>query len=118
MSIQKLIVLAALLWLTGWPMLLHAEIIRISVAENGSESNADSYQARLSDNGSIVVYRSNADNLVANDTNDWPDIFLRDVTAGSSERISLAPGGSQLTQTTARHRPFRPMDNGSCMKAG
>ena len=97
MSIQKLIVLAALLWLTGWPMLLHAEIIRISVAENGSESNADSYQARLSDNGSIVVYRSNADNLVANDTNDWPDIFLRDVTAGSSERISLAPGGSQLT---------------------
>lgn len=73
----------------------HAQLERISIASDGSQGDADSYTAQLSDDGSVVVFRSNAENLVANDTNDWSDIFVRDLGAGTTEIASLSPDGSQ-----------------------
>ncbi|MEE4296471.1 MAG: hypothetical protein V2J20_07645, partial [Wenzhouxiangella sp.] len=53
-----------------------AQIQRISVANDGTQSDQGSYQAVVSDDGSVIAFRSNASNLVASDTNGWPDIFL------------------------------------------
>ena len=83
--------------LMGWPCLSMGQTIRISVAIDGTEANADSYQARVSDDGSVIAYRSNANNLVANDTNGWSDIFVRDLIADSVEIASLQPDGNERT---------------------
>ena len=72
-----------------------AQVERVSSGSDGSEANADSYEAAISDDGSVVAFRSNASNLVADDTNDWTDVFLRNVTAGTTIRVSLQPDGSE-----------------------
>ena len=72
-----------------------AQVERISLATDGTQADKGSYQAVVSDDGSVIAYRSNATNLVETDTNEWSDIFLRDLTAGTTERISLTPRGDQ-----------------------
>lgn len=72
-----------------------AQVERISVADDGSQANADSYQAAISDDGSIVAFRSNASNLVPGDTNRWSDIFVRDLGTGTTVIASRQPGGSE-----------------------
>lgn len=74
---------------------ISAQIERISLADDGSQANADSYEGAVSDDGNIVAFRSNAANLVADDTNDWTDVFVRDLTAGTTIRVSLQPDGSE-----------------------
>ena len=74
---------------------LQAQVERISLADDGSEANAGSYQPALSGDGSVVAFRSNADNLDAGDTNAQSDIFVRDLGAGTTRRVSLQPDGSQ-----------------------
>ncbi|MGK7296956.1 MAG: TolB family protein [Candidatus Wenzhouxiangella sp. M2_3B_020] len=85
-----LLALAAAACSTG-----NAQIERISVADDEAQANADSYQASISDDGSVVAFRSNADNLITGDTNDWTDVFLRDMDTGTTARISLQPDGSE-----------------------
>lgn len=74
-----------------------AQIERVSVASDGSQADNGSYQAVISDDGSVIAFRSSATNLIAGDTNAWPDIFLRDLVAGTTERISLTTGGGQVS---------------------
>jgi Tol biopolymer transport system component len=59
------------------------------------ESNAASSEPRISGDGSQVVFRSLANNLVAGDNNGVEDIFLYDVGMAAVERVSLAHNGSQ-----------------------
>ncbi len=80
----------------------NAQIIRISTADDGSQANRDSYRAAISDDGSVIAFQSNADNLVAGDGNGWTDIFVRDLGAGATERVSLAPDGSESPSFSKR----------------
>jgi len=73
-----------------------AQIERVSLADDGSQADLDSYEAAVSDDGSIVAFRSSATNLVALDENDWGDIFVRDLSAGTTEMVSLRPDGEQF----------------------
>ena len=72
-----------------------AQVERISLADDGSQANAGSYRAAISDDGSVIAFQSNADNLVAADNNGWVDVFVRDLGAGSIEIASLQPDGSE-----------------------
>jgi Tol biopolymer transport system component len=72
-----------------------AQVERVSVAGDESQANADSYDAAVSDDGSVVAFRSNADNLITSDTNDWTDVFLRDFGARTTIRASIQPDGSE-----------------------
>ena len=74
-----------------------AQVERISVDSAGTQASGDSYQASVSDDGSVIAFRSNADNLVAADTNEWPDIFVRDLNNVTTERVSLTAAGTQST---------------------
>ena len=49
---------------------------RISVSDLGDEGNANSFQAVLSGDGSLVSFESFANNLIPGDTNGVPDIFI------------------------------------------
>ena len=72
-----------------------AQVERISLADDGSQANAGSYRAAISDDGSVIAFQSNADNLMAGDTNGWVDVFVRDLGAASTEIASLQPDGSE-----------------------
>ncbi len=71
---------------------------RVSVASNGSQGDRDSVlgvRQAVSDDGRFVAFSSLASNLVPGDTNSRMDIFIRDRAAGTTERVSVASGGSQ-----------------------
>jgi Tol biopolymer transport system component len=71
------------------------QILRASVASNGDEADGDSQLPTISADGSAVVFRSTASNLVTDDTNGDADIFLRQLGSGITERVSLAVDGSE-----------------------
>ena len=73
---------------------------RISVDSNEAQANGTSEQAVLSDNARYVAYRSNATNLVSGDSNNIGDVFVRDRTAGTTERASLRNDGGQANDAS------------------
>jgi archaellum component FlaF (FlaF/FlaG flagellin family) len=77
-------------------------VVRVSVATDGSQANGFSFSPAISANGRYVAFTSDADNLVPGDTNQFPDIFVRDTCFGapagcvaSTERVSLNNDGTQ-----------------------
>lgn len=70
---------------------------RISVGPRNLQSSdfGVSSTASVSASGRYVAFESAADNLVAGDTNDNSDVFLRDRKAGTTRRMSLGPRGVQ-----------------------
>src|SRR5699024_6177929 len=50
----------------------------------------------ISADGRYVAFTSYADNLAGNDTNDTSDVFVRDRTAHTTTRVSLANDGTEL----------------------
>jgi len=54
---------------------------------------ADSYQPAISGNGRFVAFASSATNLVASDTNNAIDIFIRDLAAGTITLASRTASG-------------------------
>jgi hypothetical protein len=55
-----------------------AQVTRVSVSTAGVEGNNASWAPSISQTGRYVVFASVATNLVAGDTNDMSDVFLRD----------------------------------------
>lgn len=70
---------------------------RVSVTDAGAEGNGDSYDPAISADGLFVAFTSAADNLVpaGGDTNAATDVFVRDCAAGTTERVSVATGGTE-----------------------
>ncbi len=69
--------------------------LRVSVASNGTEGNNDSRHPSISGDGRFVVFQSAASNLVEGDTNGVDDIFLHDLKAGVTQRISVSSNGTE-----------------------
>ena len=68
---------------------------RLSVSSSGAQANGESLYPAITPDGRFVSFTSLASNLVAGDTNNAGDIFVRDRLAGTTERVSLATGGSE-----------------------
>lgn len=73
-------------------------MVRASVDSNEVEANNDSFNPSISADGTKVAFESDASNLVASDTNGSTDIFVRDVTAGTTSRVSIRSNGVQQIQ--------------------
>ncbi|MDP9388754.1 MAG: hypothetical protein M3Q48_12775, partial [Actinomycetota bacterium] len=75
--------------------------IRASVSSTGAQANnvlgGGSQSAAISADGRFVAFDSRATNLVAGDTNGAPDVFVRDLTAATTMRVSVEAGGAQAT---------------------
>jgi RHS repeat-associated protein len=69
-----------------------------SVGLSGTSGNGRSRNPRISSNGRYVVFDSAASNLVPGDTTNIPNIFVRDLVAGTTRRASAAPDGSQANR--------------------
>src|SRR5205809_5350390 len=74
---------------------------RVSVASDGAEGNGSSgllsfaFPPALSADGRFVAFVSFATNLVAGDTNGATDVFVHDRQTDTTERVSVASGGTQ-----------------------
>src|SRR5262249_45608679 len=63
---------------------------------SGGEADAGSDGLpAISFDGSIVAFRSAADDLVANDTNGTVDCFVHDRTTGATTRVSVTSAGAE-----------------------
>jgi len=72
------------------------KLTMVSSAADSTPGNAASYGSpSLSANGRFVAFRSDASNLVPNDTNKVSDVFIKDVQTGAIERASTAADGTQ-----------------------
>jgi len=69
----------------------------LSVAANGDASNGHSSDPRISADGRFVVFSSAATNLVPGDTNGVLDVFLRDLAARTTTRLSVTSTGAEAT---------------------
>jgi len=69
--------------------------IRVSVDSAGAEANGGSFNPSMSPDGRYVVFRSSATNLVAGDTNGVDDVFIRDITGGTTTRVSVDSAGAE-----------------------
>jgi Tol biopolymer transport system component len=70
---------------------------RVSIGAAAVQANGASNGGAVSDDGRFVAFTSSASNLVANDTNAAPDVFVRDRQTGVTTRMSVTDGGSQAT---------------------
>ncbi len=68
---------------------------RVSLAADGSEGNAESGLPSISADGRFVAFASAASNLVADDTNNKMDVFVRDIGLQQTWRVSVASDGSE-----------------------
>lgn len=71
------------------------QMLLASVGFGGQPANGSSYQPVISGNGRFVAFASTASNLVADDTNNVPDVFEYDLLTGKTLRISVANGSVQ-----------------------
>jgi hypothetical protein len=65
-------------------------IERVSVNNNGVQGNLDSSSPAISGDGRYVSFMADANNFVANDTNNVRDIFVYDRQTDSIKRVSVA----------------------------
>ena len=69
-----------------------------ATVENGLQPvDGWSWPGEISNDGCKVAFESEASNLVADDTNSMADIFVRDVCAETTTRVSVASDGAQAT---------------------
>lgn len=75
--------------------------IRTSVSSNETESNGHSSTASVSSDGRIVIFASQASNLVDGDTNSAEDVLMRDTLQGTTTRVSVSTNGAQANDSSA-----------------
>lgn len=68
---------------------------RVSISTDGTQANLNSFSPAISANGRYVAFASFASNLVAGDSNQLADVFVRDRVAHVTTRVSVGPGGAQ-----------------------
>jgi Tol biopolymer transport system component len=83
--------------------LVTGQIFFVSVSSDevsGNDSSSLTDSLAISADGRFIAFESNATNLVPGDTNGESDLFLRDMVAGTTTRISVSSNGSQVPANT------------------
>ncbi|MGI5341845.1 hypothetical protein ACQEVS_32800 [Streptomyces sp. CA-181903] len=101
------LVLAAAALMAGAALPSHAEprgdgLVQVDLGLDGAQPDNWSEARGLSADGRYAVFTSMASNLVQGDTNRLYDVFVRDLRAGRTERVSLADDGTQLNGSTSQ----------------
>ncbi len=69
---------------------------RVSVTDDEQEAHGDSFAAAVSGSGRYVAFVSYAANLVDDDGNSYPDVFVRDRVDGRTLRVNVSDGGNEV----------------------
>ncbi len=83
---------------------------RVSVDANGGQLNGPSISPSYSADGRYLVFLSYASNLVPNDTNGQPDVFVRDRVTGRSERVNVSSSGVPTGKNAFTENPLISAD--------
>lgn len=67
----------------------------VSVSTTGGGANRDCTPQSITPDGRFVGFSTIASNLVAGDTNNAADAFVRDMLLGTTERVSVTTSGAQ-----------------------
>jgi len=86
----------------------------VSVARGNQGANGASDNPVVSEDGSKVAFVSAASNLVADDRNDRPDVFVRDLERGETFRLSVGAGGIEANEESGAFGVAMSSD-GSCV---
>jgi Tol biopolymer transport system component len=85
-------------------------LITVNTSGTGG-GDRDSGYPSISANGRFVLFASDARDLIANDTNDVSDVFLRDLVAGTTTLISVnTNGGVPRLSSFGSTRPIMTPD--------
>jgi Tol biopolymer transport system component len=68
---------------------------RVSVSTEGTEGDAGSYWPAISAGGRFVTFYADASNLVGDDTNGYPDVFVRNRDNDRTSRVSVSAAGTE-----------------------
>ena len=74
-------------------------LVSVNMAGNGG-GNGDSFPTGISTNGQFALFESSASDLVAGDTNNASDIFVRDVVNGLTTLVSVSTNGTSGNGTS------------------
>jgi Tol biopolymer transport system component len=67
----------------------------VSVAVGGGPGDQATQNYKATADGRLIAFTSNATNLVSNDGNSVTDVFVRDMIAGTTTRVSVATDGTE-----------------------
>jgi Tol biopolymer transport system component len=67
----------------------------VSVSSVGVQGNSNNWRPSMSADGRFIAFQSESSNLVAGDTNGAIDLFVHDLWAGQTTRVSVASDGAQ-----------------------
>lgn len=73
--------------------LMTGVVTRISTTSTGAQADFDSTQASISADGRYVAFTSHATNLQPGDTNNGPDVYVKDTLTGNLVLASSTPDG-------------------------
>jgi WD40-like Beta Propeller Repeat len=73
----------------------------VSVDSAGNQAIGGSSFPALAADGRYVAFWSDASNLVAGDTNNMSDVFLRDTVAGTTTRVSVGSAGNEASDESS-----------------
>jgi Ca2+-binding RTX toxin-like protein len=77
--------------------LITGEVKAIDTSSAGVSGNLQGEYPSLSSDGRYAVFTSLANNLVANDTNNDFDVFVKDITTGETRLVSTNSAGQQFS---------------------
>ncbi|MCZ7434879.1 hypothetical protein O7598_00590 [Micromonospora sp. WMMC241] len=75
---------------------------RISVSSTGAQGDGVSSDPAISADGRFAAFSSWSSNLAPGDTNGVEDVFVRDLAAGVTRRVSLGAGGVQGNRSSSQ----------------
>jgi len=85
----------------------------VSIEKSGKQSgDGDSTSPVISDDGRYVMFMSRASNLVENDGNKGPDIFVRDLVGGKTILVTMNVSGTGSSTGV----PFSPLLSGNARR--
>ncbi len=88
-------------------------ITLVSVSSAGVAGTDSSEYAAVSDSGRYVAFVSYADNLIASDTNNDYDVFLRDIQTGITSRVSVSTAGTEGMGGAGSNGSYYPAISGN-----
>lgn len=78
-----------------------SETIRASLSSAGAQATSGSSDSSISTDGTKIAFYSTATGLVSGDTNNRGDVFVRDLTASTTERKSLTATDGQVNDASS-----------------
>ncbi|MBX7137144.1 MAG: calcium-binding protein [Oligoflexia bacterium] len=74
--------------------------VRVSVDSSDANSDGDSFSPAISDSGNLIAFSSDATDLVSGDTNGVRDVFVRNISGASTDRISVSSSETQASASS------------------